>query len=516
MRRLPRIAMVAVLVLFVLGSQMGTLLAQGNVEGSTYTSPRFDYQLQWSSPWYFVEEGSEGGSDYLVLSDGLSFVQFRFVFSPGVGADEAIGFITEAAKTSESATNVQPLLDAQGVPIAGGDASHAWAGLTSTYIFEDGTEVEVVDYHDVTVLPGGVGLWANGWVPNFFYDESVLLSWQNLISTALIMPETTATQPPTQPTAAPEPTTAPPPVETAVAETPTAVPPATVEGGAGEPAPAFAAGPWRVAARAVDQGEGIGYLGLGVIDGMRWVVVYADVTNWSGADAQLDVAGMTLVTAGGAVAPDQAATQSAATLLGLEPANGTSVQVPAGGSTRLALVYSIPVAEADLILELQGEQLPLADAVGRQLDVTDSSTIAAPAAMTTGTVAMVQYDPAGQLLLRVDTADGMVDVALAGAAIPTGTTCFDQTTTLLTVGELTGQEVWLERDPAVTDADTYYVWYVDDQGNRVMLDQTLVANGRAVEGDLPEAARFGAWIEQTEEIARAEGAGLWTICAGQL
>lgn len=522
MGKLSRIAMVAFLALFAFGVQAGTLLAQENVVGTTYTSPHYDYQVQWGSPWYFVMEGSEGGADYVVISDGGAYVQFTFDFVPIGDARFMVDVLTSSEDPSGYLTNIQPLLDAQGVAVEGGDMNRAWGGITGTHTLDDGSTVEMIVYYDVRVLPGGVIAIMTATAPSYYYDDTILLGWQELASTALILPETTTTAPTAEPTTVPEPTvteeptTAPPPVETVVPETPTLVPPATVEGGVGEPAPAFAVGPWRVAVRAVDQGEAIGYLGLEAVAGQRWVVVYADVTNWSGADAQLDVAGMTLVTANGPVAPDTAATQSAATLLGLQPSTGSSVQVPAGGSTRVALVYSIPAGEPELILEAQGEQLPLAAAVGRQLDVTDLSTIATPPAMITGTVGMVRIDDAGELELTVNTDNGTTTVALTGVELPTNAVCFDRATTLASAGELAGAQVWLEADPAVTEPNAFYVWYADAQGNRVMLNQTLIASGQAIGKELPADARFGAWLAQTGAVAQADGTGLWTVCAGQL
>lgn len=502
-----RVAMVAIFTFASLGLQSSGLLAQGNVDGTTYTSPHFDYQVQWGAPWYFVEESSEEGIDYLVLSDGNSYVQFRFLFDPGTDANEAIGYITDPENLAGYFSNVQPLVDAQGIPVSGGDATHAWAGVTGTYTLDDGTTVEMVDYHEVRILPGGVVSWASASMPVYFYDDSVLLSWQDLISTALVVPETA---PAVQATTAP-------PVDTVVPEIPASAPPVTGESGAGEPGPAFASGPWRIAARAVDQGEAIDYLGLPFVDGMYWVVLYADVTNWSAADAQLDISGMSLVTTSGPVAPDLNATQSTATSLGLEPANGSTVLMTSGASTRLAIVFSIPVAETELVLGFQGMQLPLKDAVGQQLDVTDLSTVAMPPPVK------VQVDPGipvvlpGPLQLVAITPDGeFMPVALAGVEVPDNATCYDSTEAMMTILRLQDTALWLETDPAVTDPDTYYVWYMDDQGNWVMLNQELIAKGEAIEGDLPNAARFGAWIEQTEEVARTQGVGLWSTCAGQL
>ena len=139
--------------------------------------------------------------------------------------------------------------------------------------------------------------------------------------------------------------------------------------------------------RAVDLGETIDYLGLGFVDGNQWVVVYADVTNWSETDQQLDAASMTLVHRwwGDCSGCRQHAVDRVA------PGTGAGewkrrCMVPAGASIRVALVYSIPVSETELILSVDGNQLPLEDAVGRQFDVTDLSTIATPPARMSGTL----------------------------------------------------------------------------------------------------------------------------------
>lgn len=517
MRTLFRLAMAAIFASLSFGIPSSALLAQGNVVGTTYTSPHFDYQIQWSSPWYFVYESTEDGVDRIELSDGISYADFLFDFMPVPDATFMVSMLTAPIDPSGSLTNIQPMLDSQGVAVSGGDAERAWGGITATLTFDDGSTVELANYFDVRTLPGGVLYVMSAYTPVYYFDDSVLLGWKNLADTALILPETAG--PVVESTVAPEMTT-PPEVTTVPAATETPGPSTlrpTDSVSDGEQAPAFAAGPWRVAARAVDQGEEIGYLGLGFIDGMRWVVVYADVTNWSTADAQLDVAGMTLVTAGGPVAPDQAATQSAATLLGLEPANGTSVLVPAGGGTRVALVYSIPTTETELILEFQGMQLPLDDAAGRQFDVTDLSTIAIPPAVQTNVMAALPISISGPIQLSVQTPEGFTTITLAGVELPPlDSTCTASDVAFDVLTDLSGTEFWLEADPAVTEPDTYYVWYEDDQGNRVLLNQTLIAEGLAIEGDLPDAARFGAWIERTEEVARANGTGLWATCTGQL
>lgn len=511
MRHCIRAAMVAVLILCTFGVGPWRAVAQGNINGTVYTSPTFDYQLQWSAPWFFIEETSEFGADYLVLYDGISDANFLFAFAPGVTLQDILD--ASQIEPMPGVSDFAPMLDAQGVPIEGFNGDQEWKLFTGTQTLDDGSTIDFMQYLNLRSLEGGVILLMTGATVSYFWGDTSLQSWHDLADSVLVNPtpgpdlETLApTVAPPAPTAVSEPT------ETSSTLKPTVVAP--IGSGEGESAPAFAAGPWRIAVRAVDLGETIDYLGLSSVAGNQWAVVYADVTNWSGSDAQLDVASMTLSTAGGEIAPDGVSTQSTAALLGLEPANGSTVQVPAGASTRVALVYSIPVSESELILSVDGNQLPLEDAVGRQFDVTDLSTIATPPAGVSGTLSTLPDDGTGVPTFTVTTASGAIPVRLAGVEFPVEDSCImiGGEAATFSLDGISGP-VWLETDPAVTDPDTYYVWLDDGAEGRILLNHFLIALGFAQEGDLPEAARFGAWLQQTEAIARSTGAGIWGSCA---
>jgi hypothetical protein len=522
MRRFIRLAMTAIFLLSMLGWSPGVTLAQTNVNGNVYTSPTFGYQLQWSDPWVYIEDSSESGADFLLLSSGLSDAGFILAFAPLLTLDDFVTMVM--GESTEGVSDVQPSLDPQGIPIEGVDGPREWALYTGMQDFGDGQPIEFYQYISLQPLEGGVVLVMTGTTVSYFWDDTSLQSFHDLANSILggqPVPDPVPTSGPPAPTTAPiEPTAPAQATETPMPTATTSSAPPIPDndrngGGAGEPAPAFAAGPWRVAARAVDIGETIDYLGLGFVEGQQWIVVYADVTNWSDAEAQLDIASWQLATASGLIAPDTTGTQSAASSLGLEPANGSSVTVPAGGSERLALVYSIPASETELILQIGDAQLPLENAVGTQLDVTDLTTIAEPPALIEGTMSVISIGGTGAEF-HVETSAGAPLISLAGVEIPTDLACFDSGSALLVINDQLGQRLWLEADPAITEPDTYYVWYEDAQGNRVLLNQQVIAEGVALEGDLPEAARFGAWLEQTEAVAEANGVGQWSTCAGQI
>jgi hypothetical protein len=522
MHRCIRAAIVAMLLLGSLVPLREAARAQGNVNGTVYTSPTFDYQLQWSAPWFFIEETSDGGADMLVLYDGESDASFLFAFAPGVTLQDILD--ASGVEISPGVSDFEPMLDAQGVPIEGFNGDQEWKLFTGTQTLDDGSTIDFMQYFNLRSLEGGVILLMTSSTVSYFWDDASLQSLHDFADSVLV-DDTTPTPVPTVPVPIESPTPddqngqRPGPDVSPTTEpdaSPTDVPDVTttpVATGDGEPAPAFAAGPWRIAVRAVDLGETIDYLGLGYVDGNQWIVVYADITNWSETDQQLDAASMTLVTAGGEIAPDAVNTKSTASLLGLEPANGSTVLVPAGASIRVALVYSIPVSETELILSVARNQLPLADAVGRQFDVTDLSTIATPPAGQSGTLSASPDDGTGIPAFVITTADGQIPVRLAGVEFPSEDRCvvIGGEASSFTLDGISGP-VWLETDPAVTDPDTYYVWLDGEAEGRVLLNQFLIASGFVQEGDLPEASRFGAWLEQTEGVARSTGTGIWGSC----
>jgi len=80
--------------------------------------------------------------------------------------------------------------------------------------------------------------------------------------------------------------------------------------------------------------------------------------------------------------------------------------------------------------------------------------------------------------------------------------------------KLAGQTVLVETDAAIAD-DTpaeRYVWLVDDDGHRTLLNRRLIAEGRAMAEDIPGEASIETWMEATERVAKAKKIGLWAPC----
>jgi hypothetical protein len=80
--------------------------------------------------------------------------------------------------------------------------------------------------------------------------------------------------------------------------------------------------------------------------------------------------------------------------------------------------------------------------------------------------------------------------------------------------ELAGADVLVEEDAAVTGGDNAvrYVWLLEDDGTRTLLNQMLLATGAARADGIPGDARFGSWLETTALGAEQAGIGLWGAC----
>ncbi len=82
------------------------------------------------------------------------------------------------------------------------------------------------------------------------------------------------------------------------------------------------------------------------------------------------------------------------------------------------------------------------------------------------------------------------------------------------VGELIGQQVWLETDPSQAGLDAYgrmlaYVWLSDDQ----LVNLQLVEEGYAREYTYDQPYRYQGSFRAAQATAAAAGLGLWAPSA---
>ena len=210
------------------------------------------------------------------------------------------------------------------------------------------------------------------------------------------------------------------------------------------------------------------------------------------------------------------ATEGAAETLETEPRSvDAAVAIAADETTRFTLVFQIPEDAEGPALVLDAA-LPLDDALEADPDLGDLPEVTEPPALEEAQV----DDVVDGATLRVFLPEGEQndDIRLIGVDAPVDDDCFaDESADRL--AELAGETVYLETGIGGrlegADALLRHVW-VERDGNRVLLNQELVADGYAAadfEGQGDEV-RFRRWLEDAQRVAEAEERGLWAECTG--
>jgi endonuclease YncB( thermonuclease family) len=266
---------------------------------------------------------------------------------------------------------------------------------------------------------------------------------------------------------------------------------------------AFVAGDFRITVAAAKRGEAIDEVGLRLREGKDWIVVLADVSNWSSKNTTLFTKDFAIRLAGSAEPRGFAArtTETVAGVLGLQPTDvGAGVKIDKNTTVRIALVFQIDHDGANPALVHDDQALPLASALAANASLTAPPPVTEPPALE---VASVEGVPDGATLTL---ANGGGTVRLVGLDAPRPDECFGgQATSRLK--KLAGDEVLLE-----TAADgTAYVWTEQTNGSRRLINYDLLVSGFAALAP-DQTGVFADWLRDGEEMARTTLAGLWGAC----
>lgn len=289
------------------------------------------------------------------------------------------------------------------------------------------------------------------------------------------------------------------------ASSPVASPVASPTAQAAQEAQAFAAGSFRLLVVAAKRGAQIPEVNLAARAGNDWVVVVADVTDWSTKNATLKVRDFGIRVTGSADARGFAvkSSQTAAAVLGLEPRNpNAGVKINSGDTTRVLLAFQIDHDSANPALANAGQALPLASSLAAATALTALPPVARPAALA---IAQVADTPDGATLTL---ANGGGTVRLAALDPPLPAECFGGQAAAR-LKKLAGNQVLLE-----TAADgSVYAWAEQTDGSRKLLNHELLVTGFAALRPHPTGP-YVAWLTDGEETARTTLAGLWGACTG--
>jgi hypothetical protein len=466
-----------------------------DVEGNTYTSTVCDYSLTWDDTWFVMEESFNDPYDYLLVTNGATYAHFY------CGPDPIPPGSTEAALASQvvelnmdpTVSNIERLPDVRFV-----SDDRAYAAYSFTQKYEDGSTEKLVGYFEARPIdPGRVYLTIYAFMPAEDFEAErpqieALLAGLN----------------PT-PGPGPEPTQTPKP-----GSAPTRTPEGEVTLLEGEPAPVFVSGTWRVAVAAAALNIELGGVKLKAKSGKAWLVVVLDVTNWSDKDARLSAEDLEIRIKDRAkpigIAP--ASTTKVAARLDLAPSTEDfTVAIAAGETTRIVVVYSLPAGSKEPALRLGEEAIPLDDVLRADLAPADLPKPAGPPATkeakffsaADGTTLNVQYEG--------ETRSERVN--LLGVEAPDETSCPVEKEAQL-FAELAGTTVLIEADDALSGGarPAVYVWLLNDDGTRTLLNQHLIAEGLAGAVSIPADARFGLWLKATAADTEKDQIGLLTGC----
>jgi endonuclease YncB( thermonuclease family) len=490
MRTRLRSGFAHLLAIALLGALVPTMSARSapaaDIDGNTYTSPTFGYTVTWDDAWFVVGEEISDGIDYLALTNATTFANVLGV-PDGSSATACLGSLVFSLGEF-GLENPEPLLDDDGAVVRGTDGLRAFAAFSGTVTVADATTVEVAAYLDCQpVVPGASVLALLASMPLETFDGQLPLVRDLLAGVAL-------------PGAAPIPG---PAVD------------APDEPGPGEPAPVFATGRWRVAVAATVRDAEIAAAELEAKSGREWIVVVADVTNWTNDQATFAAEDLALVFAGDDRRHEVAPNSSRAVARTLEPAVNdldAPISIDAGETVRLALVYQVPAdAEGPTLQGSANEPgLPLDDGQEAEALREVREPVAPPTLQAVEVVAAVD----GEVLeIRIDGEEDVVRARLIGVNAPAKAGCYAEEATAQ-LDALVAEPVWIERDPTERGGTTekVYLWTEDSDGTRVLVNQQQVALGYAETRELDEEARFAAWLGESGRTAQADEVGLWGEC----
>lgn len=450
------------------------LPATAQDSGNAYTSDTYGFRISWDDRiWFVIDQGPEDGWDELVLSDGIAYV----FIAAGVGYNGQLQPCVDDAAQSVSRSpgngNVTPLTGDDGEPVRGEDDDHAYAAYTYTYGFSDGDSIDFIRYIECRPLIAGESVVAaDVVVPEPAYDEEFPLAQELLGNLTLPSP--------------------------------------------GEAAPVFLSDQWRLAVVAAERGSRIRAANLSPRSDRDWLAVVVDVTNWGTADDELNVRDFELRLDGEdtlvRLAP--ASTVAAAEELDTEPASSNrAVSIPAGQTERLTLVFQIPETANDPALVRAGSTLPLDAVLSADTDLADLPPTLGPPFLRE---ARVDSQVGGELLrITFLSDDETAIVRLAGADAPRDSDCYGAEVAEAIDG-IVGKTVRVEREPGtpVGPSIVGYLWTETDDGLPVLFNQQLIAGGFAGVPPDGTSGRFGAWLLETEQTAKATEQGLWSECTG--
>jgi outer membrane protein assembly factor BamB/plastocyanin len=489
-RSIVRAAVVAVVFIQFLAPFGGGVFAQ--LADDSYTGTSFPFSISWSSDWSVEDQPTtDGGIESFSLSDGPCLVIFQATDSTGSTSDFLAG-IEDSISSESTISGIAPVKDDNGDPIAMTSDDRSYKAIRYDQDL-DGTPFQFAALLDVWQLVPNQSVLA---VIDICAETDFAPDLQNyfdLIS-GLTIGEGTPTPSDLTPTV--------------TSEEPTVTPEATVT--AADVPQAFISSKWRITVTGARQSAAINSVGLRRRDGKEWVVVIADVANWSTRAGRIAPNELFLVEGDGTeVTVSSASTVSVSSRLNIDISDvSAQVRLAAGKTTRFALVYLIDEGATELSLARGSNFLPLESTLLNNIELTDLPPVEDAPDLVKADVDSVENGSTIDVFTEDDQRDHVV--SLIGVEVPD---CFsDQATAALE--KQAGDTVYLEEELGATgDREIErYVWVEKSNGTRTLLDQSMIASGNGQHA-ADDTGRYSSWLIENQSEAEDAGRGLWTACA---
>ena len=148
-------AIVLIVVLTPVLGRAERVVAQDGVDGSTYVSPTYDWSISWGDEWEVVDAESEGGYDYLELTDQLSYVYFEAYEEFDGNALDCVADEESDLAGEDGVSDIKIGTDVGGDPLSGGDEANAYAVYTMSLTDADDIQTDLVEYTECWTLVEG-------------------------------------------------------------------------------------------------------------------------------------------------------------------------------------------------------------------------------------------------------------------------------------------------------------------------------------------------------------------------
>jgi hypothetical protein len=478
------------LLIGLAGAPLAFAAPVADVDGNTYTSPQFGFTWTWDDSWFLVNEDSDPAlGDSIEITNGVTTA--LIIAGSDFGDDPAftLEILYRSFGRQEGVSSVTRVEDSQ--VLEEGRASEVFVIAFDETAGAQAQEITI--YLDIRLMGPDqpVAIFEAFTTTERFPREwpaiEKLLNGWSVVSGEPVTNGGTAV--PTE-------------------ETPTG----QIEEVPGEPAPVFVVGQWRVAVRAAALDATLPDVGLRREDDSEWLVVVADVSNWSDEDGTFAAEDFSVGIAGeDPVEPSDDETAEVADELGVGPdPDSLEQEIGAGETARVVLVFLLPEGSEGLVLQSGDEGLPLDAVLDDDLSGDDLPEEVAAPTVVTGQI--VSSSDGRTVRIRIEGSTASSRVRLLGVALLAEGECFAGEAASL-LESLEGTQVLIERDESTGETGSLrYVWLINEDGTRTLLNVQVIRQGLATAEDLADDVRFSAWLLESQRRAEAEPAGLWAEC----